>query len=67
MVKMVFDDSGRRYAALRMIEMLFIQGKISEAVYRRAIMENADPTEIISFTGFFVEEKRGGSCTKLTD
>ena len=64
MHKIELDDSGRRYAALRMIEFLFTQGKISEAVYRRSISENAKVNELMSFTGFHVVENGGRRCRK---
>ena len=48
---------------LKLIEQLYIDGKISEMVYRSIILENAAGEDIQKFTGFYEGRKtrKGGT------
>ena len=56
------DDKNCMFAALKLIEQLYIDGKISEKVYRSIILENASGDTIQRFTGFYEGRKtrKGG-------
>ena len=51
MNKRVPGEANTVFAALKLIEQLYIDGKISEMVYRSIILENAAGEDIQKFTG----------------
>ena len=63
MNKMVTGEANTVFAALKLIEQLYIDGKISEMVYRSIILENAAGEDIQKFTGFYEGRKtrKGGT------
>lgn len=57
MNKMFFNKRDQKHAALRLIELLFINGEISEAVYRNIVLDYAEADDITSFTCFKIERR----------
>ena len=52
-------DREMRFAALKLIEQLYRDGKISKVVYRNTILDYADAEDIRCFLEFGVDRKTG--------
>ena len=70
MNKMYTIDREITFAALKLIEQLYIDHKISRTVYRNIILDYADPEDVKSFCGFregsISEEGGTATCTEST-
>ncbi len=53
------ESRNKTFAALKLIEMLFVNKEIPEQVYRRIILKYAEPDQLVSFYGFREDRKRG--------
>ena len=70
MNKMYTIDREVTFAALKLIEQLYIDHKISRTVYRNIILDYAEPEDVNSFYGFregpSSEEGGTEACTEST-
>ncbi len=60
MITIKLKEKDITFAALKLIEQLYIDKKISEKVYRSIILENAAGDEIWRFTGFSTGVRKKG-------
>lgn len=51
------DSKDKTFAALKLIEQLYLDHQISDTVYRNIILHYASPDNISCFKGFFGDEK----------
>ena len=58
MITIKLKEKDITFAALKLIEQLYKDKKISEKVYRSIISENAAASEIWRFTGFTPETRK---------
>ncbi len=58
MITIKLKEKDITFAALKLIEQLYKDKKISEKVYRSIISENAAASEIWRFTGFTTETRK---------
>ena len=57
------DSKDKTFAALKLIEQLYLDHQISDTVYRNIILHYASPDNITCFKGFFGGENmtKGGN------
>ena len=60
MITIKLKEKDITFAALKLIEQLYIDKKISEKIYRSIILENAASDEIWGFTGFSTGDIKKG-------
>ena len=58
MITIKLKEKDLTFAALKLIEQLYIDKKITEKVYRSIIKENAEAGDIWRFTGFATEARK---------